>query len=88
MLRCRDGSLYVGITSGLEARVVRHNQGFGPEYTRKRRPVLLIWSQEFADSSLARKREKEIKGWNRKKKLALVSGLGVPEGMLGAKCSG
>jgi putative endonuclease len=75
MLRCSDGSLYVGITSDLEARVEKHNQGFGPEYTRKRRPVVLIWSQEFESSAAARRREVELKGWSRKKKLALVAGL-------------
>jgi predicted GIY-YIG superfamily endonuclease len=79
MLRCSDGSLYVGMTSNLEARVEKHNQGFGPEYTRKHRPVVLIWSQEFANSSLARRRE-ELKGWNRKKKLSLVVGLESSEG--------
>src|SRR5580658_10035137 len=88
MLRCRDGSLYVGITSNLEARVDKHNQGFGPEYTRKHRPVVLIWSQEFADSAAARKREIELKGWSRKKKLALVAGFKISEGMPGAACSG
>jgi putative endonuclease len=83
MLRCCDGSLYVGITSDLESRVDKHNQGFGPEYTRKHRPVELIWSQEFASSVAARKREIELKGWSRKKKLSLVAGLeksgGLPQ---------
>jgi putative endonuclease len=83
MLRCSDGSLYVGITSNLAARVERHNQGFGPEYTRKRRPVMLIWSQEFADSPTARRREMELKGWNRKKKLALVPDFRISEGIPG-----
>ena len=80
MLRCSDGSLYVGMTSNLEARVEKHNQGFGPEYTRKHRPVVLIWSQAFADSAAARKREIELKGWSRKKKLSLVDGLERGEG--------
>jgi predicted GIY-YIG superfamily endonuclease len=88
MLRCSDGSLYVGMTCNLKARIEKHNQGFGPEYTRKHRPVLLIWNQEFADSSSARKREKELKGWSRKKKLALLSGFKILEGMPGAACSG
>ena len=88
MLRCNDDSLYVGITSNLEARVDKHNQGFGPEYTRKHRPVVLIWSQEFADSAAARKREIELKGWSRKKKLALVPGFRMLEGIPGAGRSG
>jgi putative endonuclease len=68
------------MTSDLEARVEKHNQGFGPEYTKKHRPVVLIWSQEFADSATARKREIELKGWSRKKKLRLVVGLERCEG--------
>ena len=88
MLRCGDGSLYVGITSNLEARVEKHNRGFGPEYTRKHRPVVLIWSQEFEDSAAARKREIELKGWSRKKKLALLAVVRISEGAPGAGCSG
>ena len=80
MLRCSDDSVYVGMTSNLEARVEKHNRGFGPDYTRKHRPVMLIWSQEFADSATARKREIELKGWSRKKKLRLVVGLESSEG--------
>jgi predicted GIY-YIG superfamily endonuclease len=68
------------MTSNLEARVEKHNHGFGPEYTRKHRPVVLVWSQVFSDSAAARKREKELKGWSRKKKLSLVVGLEHSEG--------
>ena len=75
MLRCKNGSLYVGIASDVAARVKKHNDGFGPEFTRKRRPVELIWSQQFTNSSAARKREVELKGWSRQKKLRLVAGL-------------
>ncbi len=75
MLRCRDGWLYVGIASDVAARVQKHNDGFGPEFTKKRRPVELVWSQGFANSSAARKREVELKGWSRQKKLRLVAGL-------------
>ena len=88
MLRCSDGSLYVGIRSNLEGRLEKHNRGFGPEYTRKHRPVVLIWSQEFAGCPAARRREIELKGWSRKKKLALVSSLKISEGMPGASYSG
>jgi predicted GIY-YIG superfamily endonuclease len=71
---------YIGITSNLLARVEKHNQGFGPEYTRKHMPVTLIWYQEFANGAAARKREIELKGWSRKKKLELVAGLKRNEG--------
>ena len=64
MVRCSDGALYVGIATDVAERVKRHNWGVGPEFTAKRRPVELIWSE----------REREIKGWSRKKKLALVQG--------------
>jgi predicted GIY-YIG superfamily endonuclease len=80
MLRCSDDSLYVGMTNNVPGRVEKHNRGFGPEFTKKRRPVKLIWSQEFADRFLARGREVELKGWSRKKKLQLVAGLEKSEG--------
>jgi predicted GIY-YIG superfamily endonuclease len=82
MLRCRDGSFYVGITNDVAIRVEKHNRGLGPEYTKKRRPVELIWNQEFADRFAARKREVELKGWNRKKKIALVQSIKI-EGISG-----
>ena len=80
MLRCKDGSLYVGMTYDVAVRVEKHNRGLGPEYTKKRRPVELIWSQEFADRSAARATEVKLKGWTRKKKLSLVVGLEKSEG--------
>ena len=73
MLRCKDGSLYVGIATDPHERVKRHNWGVGPEFTAKRRPVELIWSEPCGSSEAARRREKEIKGWSRSKKLALIS---------------
>ena len=79
MVRCSDGLLYVGIATDVAERVKRHNWGVGPEFTAKRRPVELIWSERCGSSLAAREREKEIKGWSRKKKLALVqrgSGIG------------
>ena len=72
MVRCSDGSLYVGIATDAEERVKRHNWGVGPGYTAKRRPVELVWSECCGSSEAARRREKEIKGWNRSKKFELV----------------
>jgi putative endonuclease len=63
------------MTNDVAGRVEKHNRGFGPEFTKKRRPVELIWSEKFSNQSLAREREVELKGWNRKKKLSLVVGL-------------
>jgi putative endonuclease len=73
MLRCKDGSFYVGIAMDVEERVRRHNWGVGPGYTAKRRPVELIWSERCGSSEAALTREKEIKGWSRKKKFELVN---------------
>jgi predicted GIY-YIG superfamily endonuclease len=76
MIRCADDSLYVGIATEPDERVKRHNWGVGPEFTAKRRPVELVWSELCGSSALARRREREIKGWSRAKKLALVQGAG------------
>jgi predicted GIY-YIG superfamily endonuclease len=77
MVRCADGSFYVGIATEPNERVKRHNWGVGPVFTAKRRPVELIWSELCGSSELARRREREIKGWSREKKLALVQGVGL-----------
>ena len=66
------GSLYVGMTNNVAVRVEKHNRGLGPEFTKRRRPVELIWSQEFSDRFAARGREVELKGWSRKKKSDLA----------------
>jgi predicted GIY-YIG superfamily endonuclease len=72
MVRCRDGSFYVGIANDVGERIKRHNWGVGPSYTAKRRPVELVWSECCENSETARRREKAIKGWSREKKLELV----------------
>ena len=68
------------MTNNVAVRVEKHNRGLGPEYTKKRRPVELIWSEEFTDQFAARAREVELKGWTRKKKLNLIAGLEKGEG--------
>ena len=73
MVRCRDGSLYVGIANELVEREKEHNWGVGATFTAKRRPVKLVWSEKRKSQSDARKREIEIKGWSRKKKLDLIN---------------
>ena len=72
MVRCSDGSFYVGMTNDLEERIKEHNWGVKSEYTSKRRPVELVWCEPQVDRLAARKREREIKGWTRRKKLELV----------------
>ena len=73
MVKCSDGALYVGISNDVVERLEKHNRGFGPRVTRSRRPVELIWSQNFPDIFAARRREIELKGWSRAKKLRLVN---------------
>ena len=75
MLRCSDGSFYVGSTRGgnLAGRLAQHQAGFGGRYTSVRRPVTLIWSQNFDDYNEAFAAERQIKGWSRAKKEALVA---------------
>jgi len=74
MLRCRDGSYYVGSTDQLEKRVAEHQCGEGCEWTRKRLPVEFIWRQEFPTREEAREAEHRIKHWTRAKKEALIAG--------------
>jgi len=75
ILRCSDGSYYTGVTSNIEKRVYEHQEGLiAGCYTHNRRPVKLIHAEEFPDIIAAISREKQIKGWTRKKKDALISG--------------
>ncbi len=77
MLRCSDGSLYVGSATGEDVapRVDQHNAGAFPgSYTWTRRPVTLIWSEHFERITDAIAAERQIKGWSRAKKLALAEG--------------
>jgi putative endonuclease len=77
MLRCSDGSLYVGSATGddVAPRVAQHNAGAFPgSYTWSRRPVTLIWSEHFERITDAIAAERRIKGWSRAKKLALAEG--------------
>jgi predicted GIY-YIG superfamily endonuclease len=73
MVRCKDDSLYVGIASDVDERVKRHNWGVGPAFTANRRLVELVWSECCGSSETARRREKEIKGWGRERKLRLIA---------------
>ena len=71
LLRCSDGSLYCGWTNELERRLVAHNSGKGAKYTRGRRPVELVYTEEYESKSAAMKREYEIKQLSRAEKLRL-----------------
>jgi putative endonuclease len=74
MLRCSDSSYYVGSTSydDVEIRVGEHNDGRFEGYTHSRRPVILVWAEQFIDLRDAQECERRIKGWRREKKEALI----------------
>src|SRR5687768_10337245 len=72
LVRCSDGSLYVGHTDDLESRVVMHNSGEISGYTKSRRPVRLLWLADFPTRYEALTAERQLKGWSRAKKLALA----------------
>ena len=74
MLECSDGSYYVGSTRDLERRFVEHASGNGAMYTRTRLPVILVFAQEYSRVDEAYAREKQIQGWSRAKREALIKG--------------
>ena len=75
MLRCADGSYYVGSARrGLDQRINEHNQGAYGGYTSTRRPVTLVWAEHFLNITDAIAVERQIKGWSRAKKEALIRG--------------
>lgn len=74
ILRCSDGSYYTGLTKqGIEARVWEHNAGIYDGYTAKRRPVELVFHEVYDRIIDAIARERQIKGWSRRKKETLVA---------------
>lgn len=77
IVKCADETLYTGIATELDRRVEEHNSSDkGAKYTRVRRPVILVYSEEYPDRSTASKREYKIKKkMNRAEKLALIRGV-------------
>ncbi|MFY0603554.1 MAG: GIY-YIG nuclease family protein [Flavobacteriaceae bacterium] len=74
ILKCSDSFLYVGITNDIERRFEEHQKGLNKtSFTYKRRPLELIFSQDFNDVEQAIRFEKKIKKWSSKKKLALAN---------------
>jgi putative endonuclease len=75
IVRCNDNTLYTGITIDIDKRLEEHNSGKkGAKYTRSRRPVKLVYSEETSSRSKATKRELQIKKMTRIRKLTLVAG--------------
>ena len=74
MLRCSDGSYFVGHANDLEQRLAAHERGAIEGYTPPRRPAELVFSDQFSTRLEAFRRESQIKGWSRAKKEALIKG--------------
>ncbi|MCH7699922.1 MAG: GIY-YIG nuclease family protein [Chloroflexi bacterium] len=74
MLRCADGSYYTGSTTNLEVRIAQHDAEEGGAYTFRKRPVKLVYSCAFPTLHDAFLRERQVKGWSRRKKEALMRG--------------
>lgn len=73
ILKCADGSYYTGSTRNLEQRLWQHQNGQGANHTRKHLPVTLVFAEQFERIDEAYAREKQIQGWSRKKKEALIN---------------
>ena len=74
ILRCADGSFYTGVAEDPERRCQEHNQGKGADWTARRLPVEVVWTEPHDSLSSARTREKQLKRWSLTKKAALIQG--------------
>ena len=72
IVKCSDGSFYTGWTTDIEKRLEAHNSGKGAKYTKSRRPVTLVYYEEFPTKEEAMKREYAIKQMKREEKKALI----------------
>ena len=72
ILKCADDSYYTGSTINLELRLAQHQNGEGANHTSKRLPVVLVYYEEYQYIAEAFYREKQVQGWSRKKKEALI----------------
>ena len=75
ILKCSDNSYYVGSTNDLTRRIEEHNNGLGANYTKKKLPVELVYYEECQSLETAFLRERQIHGWSRKKKEALINNM-------------
>jgi len=73
IVKCKDEKLYTGISSDVKNRVATHNKGKGCRFTKYRYPVELLYQEECGTKADARKRELEIQGFTRNKKLSLIA---------------
>ena len=73
ILKCANGKYYIGSTKNLERRLYEHQNGEGTNFTKKHLPIELVYFEEFSRIDEAFYREKQVQGWNRKKKEALIN---------------
>ena len=73
ILNCSDGTLYTGITNDLDRRIKAHNAGTASKYTRVRRPVSIVYSEEVETKGDALRRELQIKRLTRSEKMAIIT---------------
>lgn len=73
LARCNDDTLYAGYTNNLEEREAKHNNGKGAHYTRIRRPIKIVYSEEFVNRSDAMKREYQLKQLKKEEKEKLIN---------------
>ncbi|MFT5864034.1 MAG: putative endonuclease [Flavobacteriales bacterium] len=74
ILLCFDDTYYVGSTKNITRRFSQHQKGIGAEYTKRRLPVVLMYYEEYDRIDTAFYREKQVQGWGRKKREALING--------------
>lgn len=72
ILLCEDGSLYTGSSNNPNQRLLDHKNGKGGHYTRSHKPIKLIYQEQLSTQSEALKRERQIKGWGREKKIKIL----------------
>ncbi|OGN01809.1 MAG: hypothetical protein A3I26_03225 [Candidatus Yanofskybacteria bacterium RIFCSPLOWO2_02_FULL_43_10] len=72
LIQCGDGTFYAGIAKDVERRFLEHQAGKGARYTRARKVVKVLYAEKYNSVSGALKREAQIKGWRREKKLNLI----------------
>lgn len=72
IVKCANESYYTGISTNVERRILEHNSKLGAKSLRGKLPVALVYRETFDNQTQAAKREREIKGWSRKKKILLI----------------
>ena len=73
ILECADGSFYTGSTKDLPRRFWEHQNGLGANHTKKRLPIKLVYAEHYDNVVDAFEREKQVQGWSRAKKIALMN---------------